>query len=529
MDKESIVGNIYNQWKVLDILPNGKCSCQCSCGVVKEQYRNNIINGKTKSCGHERKNNLVGKTINNWTVLEEVGYGKVVCRCVCGTVRELYKKAVVGGQSKSCGCKANDYMDLTGKHFGEWKVLRYLGDQVWECRCSCGNIGKVYRRALIDEVSKSCGCKQAEHSKNTLKIRYGETNTRKIDNPRNTQQIEAVSSKRNFESYIKSLGYTPTIKQLSRLLGVNESTIGVYIHRYKTEDLVDMTPMVSEYENEIYEYIREIYDKDIVRSSRTIIGGNYELDIYLPDSKLAVEFNGNYWHSELQKDKHYHRDKTIRCIENNIQLLHIFEYEWVNNKEVVKRYLYSVIHGADTIVNGRNTVVKEVDDIDEVKNILEANHIQGYAQSSINIGLYYNNKIVGIMTFGRPRFSANTYEYELIRLCYEYNIGVVGGSEKLFSYFCKKYNPNSVVSYCNLSKFKGIIYNKLGFKQAELSKEGYVWVNNNKVLSRYQTQKNELIRNGLGEVNQTEDEIMHSLNYYKIYDCGNIKYEYYKE
>ena len=79
--------------------------------------------------------------------------------------------------------------------------------------------------------------------------------------------IEAVSSKRNFESYIKSLGYTPTIKQLSRLLGVNESTIGVYIHRYKTEDLVDMTPMVSEYENEIYEYIREIYDKDIVRSS----------------------------------------------------------------------------------------------------------------------------------------------------------------------------------------------------------------------------------------------------------------------
>jgi len=64
------------------------------------------------------------------------------------------------------------------------------------------------------------------------------------------------------------------------------------------------------------------------------------------------------------------------------------------------------------------------------------------------------------MTFGKPRYNRK-YEYELLRYCSSYT--VIGGAEKLFSYFLNTYTPKSIISYCDLSKFTGRVYNRLGF------------------------------------------------------------------
>lgn len=61
------------------------------------------------------------------------------------------------------------------------------------------------------------------------------------------------------------------------------------------------------------------------------------------------------------------------------------------------------------------------------------------------------------MSFGKPRYNKN-YECELLRLCTKNGYAVVGGAEKLFSYFVKTHNPKSVISYCDLSKFMGNVY-----------------------------------------------------------------------
>lgn len=104
----------------------------------------------------------------------------------------------------------------------------------------------------------------------------------------------------------------------------------------------------SKSEKEIVEFIKTFYDKKIIENNRNIILNEYsnnylELDIYLPDIKLAIEFNGRYWHNDESISKRvgfntaeeYHSYKSSKCKEQNIFLLHIDEHEWLDNKNNV--------------------------------------------------------------------------------------------------------------------------------------------------------------------------------------------------
>ena len=173
----------------------------------------------------------------------------------------------------------------------------------------------------------------------------------------------------------------------------------------------------------------------------------------------------------------------------------------------------------------RETKVYEINSDDAYK-FEELYHIQGRANSEINIGLSKNNQLLALMTFGKPRFD-NNVQYEIIRLCYTSNTIIVGGSEKLFKHFVEKYKPTSIISYSNIAKFDGKVYNRIGFSIDSFTEPNYVWVNNKyEVLQRYKTQKKMLVEKGLGTNNETEDIIMKRLCYNKIYDCGNVKYIY---
>ena len=133
--------------------------------------------------------------------------------------------------------------------------------------------------------------------------------------------------------------------------------------------------------------------------------------------------------------------------------------------------------------------------------------------------------MAGIMTFDKPRFN-NDCQYELIRLAWKSNTIVVGGAQKMFDFFIKKYKPESIVSYCDISKFTGKVYKNLGFEYDGASNPNYKWVNtyNGRVMTRYQTMKSNLVKIGFGTPEQTEDEIMQGKHYSKVYDCGNARY-----
>ena len=108
---------------------------------------------------------------------------------------------------------------------------------------------------------------------------------------------------------------------------------------------------ISEKEKELLSYIKSIYKDIILENVTNVISNNnyryYELDIYIPKLNIAFEFNGTYWHSNIYKDKYYHQRKTLLCYIQNIQLINIWEFDWVNNNEQIKKQIKELLEGKD--------------------------------------------------------------------------------------------------------------------------------------------------------------------------------------
>jgi hypothetical protein len=162
-------------------------------------------------------------------------------------------------------------------------------------------------------------------------------------------------------------------------------------------------------------------------------------------------------------------------------------------------------------------------------------HTQNYAKDTIRLGLYYNNELASLMTFGTPRYNKK-YEYEIIRYCASRNI--IGGSEKLFKHFINKYNPSSIISYCDLSKFTGTIYEKLGFTLLRKPSPSKHWYNirtkehYTDALLRQQgfsrlIHRKEADEDGLSRA--SNKELMIGASFVEVYDCGQATYVWHKE
>lgn len=118
----------------------------------------------------------------------------------------------------------------------------------------------------------------------------------------------------------------------------------------------------------------------------------------------------------------------------------------------------------------------------EATSFLIQYHRQKAVFAIYNIGLFYNDILIGLMTFGSPRYNLK-YQWELLRLCFKPDYHIIGGTQKLFNYFIKKYDPHSIVSYCDYNYFTGDIYDKLGFTKIRLSKGSKIWYKDNRFIT----------------------------------------------
>lgn len=522
--RNKLEGTSVNNWDVVEYLGSNKYRCVCKlCGKEKEVLSGSLLSGKSTSCGCWQTKEMQGMEFGDWEVLYKTTDGKWYCRCKrCGKEREVDGFTLRAGLSKSCGCKTRK--SLIGVRFGLLKVIEESNNGLWVCECKCGNIREYRACNLIAGNTRSCGCKTNDLYRKTMIEKYGEVSYSRKDSQRELWQIEILNNKEKLVEFVRNSLYNsdkPSVEYVSHLLGINSATMRKYIDRYEIENEFSYKKG-SKYETEIGDIFT-----GAIKNDRSILDGE-ELDLYYPDKKVAIEFNGNYWHSNLYKDKEYHRKKTITCLENGIRLIHIFEYEWLDCETRIK--IESLIRNALNIdvktIYGRETKVCEISR-EEAEIFINDNHIQGYTNSSINIGLKYENRIVGVMTFGSPRFN-NDCEYELIRLAFEKGFRVVGGAKKLFKYFIKKYKPANIVSYCDIAKFSGHVYKELEFEFVGYTEPSYVWFNmyNGNVLSRYKTMKKTLIKDfDLDEnIELTEEDIMSNMGFLKIYNCGNAKY-----
>ncbi len=279
----------------------------------------------------------------------------------------------------------------------------------------------------------------------------------------------------------------------------------------------------SSYEEEICEWLSS-NDVVYIHSSRNI--APLLLDIYIPGANLAIEFNGLYWHSEFKKSKDYHLNKTILCNNAGIELIHIWQDDWLNRKNILKSIILNRLSLIKNRIPARKCKIVELDN-ERSSIFLNNNHIQGYCRYNMSIGLEYKGEIVSIMSFGYRSINGKK-EYELIRFCNKIDNVVIGSASKLFKYFTStNIQIDSITSYSDVSIFSGSLYKILGFKNIRRSDINYWWVVNGIRKHRFNYNKKKLVKMGYDPL-MTEVEIMHSLNNYRVFGCGQDKWIWYR-
>ena len=275
-------------------------------------------------------------------------------------------------------------------------------------------------------------------------------------------------------------------------------------------------------------YVKRILDEYEVpyeSNNRNILKGK-EIDIYIPSHKLAIECNGIYWHSK--KDISYHKKKMELCRSNGIQLLTLWEDQIKKNPEKIKSLLLSKLGIYKNRIYARKCLLKEVSS-KECSDFLENYHLQGKTNSSVRLGLYYNDELVSVMTFGKGRKCLrSSAKYELYRYCCKGNVQVIGGASKLFNYFLENYKPESIESFSSNDISNGNLYLRLGFQNISTSISYWYIDKHMNRYHRYKFAKHVLVKDGYDK-NKTEFEIMKERGFHRIYDSGQIKWLYNKK
>ena len=290
-------------------------------------------------------------------------------------------------------------------------------------------------------------------------------------------------------------------------------------------------------ELEIKDIINTMYNGKCIENSRSIIPP-LELDLYYPEKNIAIEFNGNYWHDENHKPKDYHFNKFKLCKDKNIRLVSIYESDWFNKRDNIINLLKNIFIESK-VIYARNCTISKLDHKTKSAFINEYHFYGDSNQGTISYGLYYNDELVSVMSFGKLRgqnkLHNNKDHYELVRFVTKDNMRIIGGASKLFKKFISEYQPVYIICYSDNDFFTGETYNKLGFKLKSLGESiDYQWVKGTKALSRYECMANKLLEKydkyrNINITGSIEDYVMHDLGYNKLYRCGNSIWEYKQE
>lgn len=276
-------------------------------------------------------------------------------------------------------------------------------------------------------------------------------------------------------------------------------------------------------EAEVADYIRSL-GVQVITNYRILDGK--EIDIFLPEFNLGIEFHGLFWHNDTRLNKNYHLDKYRLAKEKGIRLIQIFEDEWQHRKQIVQSRLRNLV-GKSTRIYARKCQIVEVNG-KESADFLEQNHIQGQAKSSIKLGLVHQGQLVAVMTFSRPNLSrgyknVETGVWELMRFASLIGTTIVGGANRLYRYFLHTYQPVKVISYSDLRWNTGNIYQTLGFLHVGDTAPGYWYINlkDTRRIHRFSLRKTDQ-----DPKDKTEYELRLQQGYLRIWDCGNSKWEW---
>lgn len=534
----------------VELLPNGsghKVDVKCNyCNITYQTEWRKYINIKeqksktccgSKKCLSEKKRET---NIKKWGVDNPMKNNKV---------KEKFKKSIKNKFGVEHYSKTDEYKEkIKNNSLNKWGVDHYSKTDEYK---------EKFKNTILNKYGVNNPF-QSEEIKNKIKQenleKYGVDNYSKTDECKEkvintgldkwgvgfyskTDECKEKVKKRNLDKWGVDNYNKTNISKIGTKIGSDLDYIeynGDLLHKFKCEqdhffDIKNdnylkrkdnniplctvcnpISDLKSIKEKELLKYIKSIYNDEIIDGYRDV----YEIDIYLPELKIGFEFNGLYYHSDKFKEKNYHLDKTNYFKERGIQIIHIWEDDWILKNKIIKSQIKNWL-GFSKKIWARKCEIREIKNSKIVTKFLDDNHIQGKVNSNLKLGLYYKNELVSIMTFNHfeGRKKMNYDEWNINRFCNKLDYNVIGGASKLISYFVKNKDVSRIISYADKDWSVGGLYYKLGFFKLYETKPDYKYIVNNK-----RTHKSNF-KKSITNISESK------LNLLKVWNCGKIKFE----
>lgn len=269
----------------------------------------------------------------------------------------------------------------------------------------------------------------------------------------------------------------------------------------------------STFETEIGDFIESLGFKVIRRS---LVDG-YEIDIIVKDKMLGIECNGLYWHSvAVQPNKNHHQNKTDACNLAGLKLIHVFEDEWRDKRQIIEGMIKSRL-GLNSRIFARKCMLKVLD-VHARREFFTKNHIDGDVKSTVCFGLMIGNTVVAALSLRRPR--ANDHDViEIARFASLPGFTVSGGLSKLLAHAVRWIHTNAganrLLTYVDTRYGDGHAYESVGFKLDHLTSLRFWWTDKTHRYDRMVFRAH----NGTSEA-----QIAKQNKVFRIYGCVNKAY-----
>jgi len=479
------------------------CSYQCSANAKKEKATENRVCVECGDVFQERKK-----------------YKRDLCSQKC---RDIWQNRTENKENR-----INKSKEILMEKYGVDSIFKLKNTQK-EIQVKIKKTYSINKKNIINKIKETKNIKYCDENYNNIKQIKETKNIKYCDENYNNRKKFNETLNNKLKNRLNNINYEIIDIMDDNILKVKhpdghifESPRPLLILRLnENRELSTIklphSPNISNYELEIAEIMSKHCD-DFITSDKITIKP-YELDFYLPNNKLAIEFDGLYWHSELFKDSKYHIKKTKLCNDLGIQLIHIFEDEWVHKKDIVVSMILNKLNLNQTKIYGRKCIIKEINNTN-YSDFLEKNHIMGKTKSSIRVGLFYNEELVSVIGLQQQKDNC----LNLNRFCSKINHNVLGGASKLIKFIENKYQPKEIITFADLRYSNGGLYKTLGFDVDKKINPNYWYSDYRNVLRihRFNFRKKYLSE---FDKNKSEHEIMLERKMPRIYDCGMIRYK----
>ena len=445
--KHKLCGNVAKQ-RPADLKHGHGCK---KCAIKKNEGNKNWMNRKVNPIRYVKREELEKLLGNDYEILtqgEDFRSTKQIeikhKDCGTSTLRTPYDIEM----GKRCGkklCyngKSDDYFkkELSALNNSIIPLEKYKGNGV-KILCNCKECGFQWE-VVPGSLLSGHGCPKCYHKERTM---TNEEFLEKVKEFKDSVEYEFLSPYTKNSEKIK-------IKHL-KCGNVYKVSPWHFLHERRCPKCAWENVNVSEKEKEVRAFVEECGVRAIYNTREVI--PPLELDIYIPEKKLALEFNGNYWHGNEQKPKDYHYNKSVMCEAKGIRLIHIFEYEWDNPRQrpILKNIISHALGKTNKAIYARKCSIEERPSA-SMRDFFEANNIQGFRGGQTAVCLVYDGNVVMSYIVGKC-FFAKRPSYEIIRGATVLGYTVIGGASKLWKYITQKWNDLPILYYIDYNYFNG--------------------------------------------------------------------------